>query len=205
MPKHFIKSILIFLISTNSFALLEIGGDFRYNRRVFGTDNQSKSTSRTWGSSIAWHLWKHTAIEINYYDTENTTIVNETVAYDDLSISVLGQSTYVKSQNYGIGLRQAFSSRKAFLQPSLSLGYAKMFTSSITNYNIRDDSNGSISTSVQPTSKNRYDSMFGTFSLKLRLHKRFSLRGSIHTYIRAFDWDGAKNDLKYTVGFTCLL
>lgn len=205
MPKYLIKSIFIFLLSINSFALLEIGGDFSYDRDVFGTDRASKSTSRTWGSTLAWHLWKYTAIELNYYHTEDTTIVNETVSYDDLSVSVLGQSTYVRSQNYGIGLRQSFSSRKAFLQPSISLGYAKMFSETSTNYKVRDDSNGSVSTSIQPTTKSRYDSMFGTFSLKLRLHKRFSLRGSMQTYIRAFDWNGAKNDLRYTVGFTCLL
>jgi hypothetical protein len=205
MPKHFIKLIFIFLISLNSHGLIEIGGDFSYDRNIFGADRQSKSTSRTWGGSIAWHLWKHTAIELNYYQTEDYTIVNETVTYSDLSISVLGQSTYRNSQNYGIGLRQAFASRKAFLQPSLSLGYAKMFSETSTNYTVRDDSDSSVSTSIQPTTKNRYDSMFGTFSLKLRLHKRFSLRGSVQTYIRAFDWNGAKNDLKYTVGFTCLL
>jgi hypothetical protein len=205
MPVTFKKLLLTFLISSSSFAFLEIGGDFSYDRNIFGADRQSKSTSRMWGGSIAAHLFKYTALELNYYLTEDNTIVKETVTYDDLAISVLGQHTYVKSQNYGIGIRQAFASRKAFLQPSISLGYARMFREASTNYTIRNDATGDTETSVQPTTKTVDDSMFGTFSLKLRLHKRFHLRGSVRTYIRANDWNGAKDDLKYTVGFTCLL
>ncbi|WP_127714711.1 hypothetical protein [Halobacteriovorax sp. HLS] len=205
MPKSILKLIILFLISGNSLALIEIGSDFSYDRDIFGTNRQSKSTTRTWGGTIAAHLWSTTAIELNYYDTEDTTIVNETVSYTDLSISVLGQQTHIESKNYGIGLRQAFAPRKAFLVPSLSLGYAKIFKKTKTDYKIRNDSTGVTTTSVQPTLKTRDDSMFGTFSIKLRLSKRISLRGSVQTYIRAFDWDGAKDDLRYTVGFTCLL
>ena len=205
MPKSILKLLFLLLISSNSYALIEIGGDFSYDRDIFGTDRQSKSTTRTWGSTIAAHLWSTTAIELNYYYTEDTTIVNETVSYTDLSISVLGQQTHIKSRNYGIGLRQAFAPRKAFLVPSISLGYAKMFRETKTDYKVRNDATNVTTTSIQPTIKTRDDSMFGTFSIKLRLSKRISLRGSVQTYIRAFDWDGAKDDLKYTVGFTCLL
>jgi len=198
-------SFLVFLLSLKSFALLELGADFSYDRNVFGADRQSKHTSRSWRGSIAAYLWQYTALEFNYSNSEDETIIRDTVEYTDLSISILGQQTTIETKTYGVGIRQAFSSRKALIQPSISLGYAKSFKKTTSDYTIRDDSNNAVTTSVQPSVKSRRDSMFGTFSLKLRLSKRFGIRGSVQTYINAFDWNGAKDDLRYTVGLTWLL
>jgi len=205
MRTKLLLSFLIFILSLKSFALLEIGADFSYDRNIFGSDRQSKHTSRTWRGSIAAYLWKNTALEINYNDSEDETIVRDTVEYPDLNVSILGQQTTIATKTYGVGLRQAFASRKSLIQPSISLGYAKSFKTTTSDYTIRDDAGGAVSTSVQAPVKSRRDSMFGTFSLKLRLSKRLGIRGSIQTYINAFDWNGAKDDLRYTVGLTWLL
>ena len=111
MPRSIFKLLCILFISTNSYAFLEIGGDFSYDRNIFGAERQSKSTSRTWGGTISAHIFHYTAVELNFYQTEDNTIVNETVTYGDLGISVLGQQTHVRSQNFGVGLRQDFASR----------------------------------------------------------------------------------------------
>lgn len=203
-----IKLILTFfsiILSLKSFALLEIGADFSYDRNIFGTNGESKHTSRSWRGSMAAYLWQYTALEFNYNDSEDETIIRDTAEYTDLAITILGQQTTVQTQTYGVGLRQAFTSRKSLIQPSISLGYAKSFKKTTSDYTVRDDSTGNVFTSVQPSIKERIDSMFGTFSLKLRMSKRFGLRGSIQTYIKAFDWGGAKDDLRYTVGLTWLL
>ncbi|CBW27444.1 putative exported protein [Halobacteriovorax marinus SJ] len=196
---------LIFLLSLNSHALIELGMDFSYDKDVFGTNRDSKNTSRTWSGSIATYLWEYTALELNYMENSDKTVINESVTYTDLDITVLGQQTNIETKSYGVGLRQSFASRKSLIQPSISLGYARTFKESQTNYTIRSDISGNSFTSVSPMKKERQDSMFGTFSLKFRLTKRLSLRGSVQTYIRAFEWNSAKDDLRYTAGFTWLL
>ncbi|PIK16568.1 autotransporter domain-containing protein [Halobacteriovorax sp. JY17] len=197
--------LLTLLLSLNSYAMIELGMDFSYDKDVFGTNRDSKNTSRTWSGSIATYLWQYTALEINYMENSDKTVINETVTYDDLDISILGQQTNIETKSYGLGLRQSFASRKALIQPSISLGYARTFKRTQTNYTVRSDISGNSFTSVSPEIKQRQDSMFGTFSLKFRLTQRLSLRGSIQTYIRAFDWNSAKDDLRYTAGFTWLL
>ncbi|WP_372655294.1 hypothetical protein [Halobacteriovorax sp.] len=197
--------LLTTILSLNSYALIELGMDFSYDKDVFGTNRQSKNTSRTWAGSVATYLWEYTALEINYMENSDNTVINESVSYSDLDITILGQQTEIETKSYGLGFRQSFSSRKSLIQPSLSLGYARTFKRTKTNYTVRSDISGTSFTSVNPLIKQRQDSMFGTFSLKFRLSQRLSIRGSIQTYIRAFDWNSAKDDLRYTAGFTWLL
>jgi hypothetical protein len=44
--------------------------------------------------------------------------------------------------------------------------------------------------------------MFGAFTLQLRLTERFSLKGSVKSLFPAFEFNKAKDNLKYLVGFS---
>ena len=82
----------------------------------------------------------------------------------------------------------------------LSLGYAKQFTDMERMYTI-DDAGTRFLLKVD-NSKLRSDNIFATFSLKLRLTKRLSLAGSVNTVFRAFEFNEAKDYLKYRLGFS---
>ncbi len=190
------------LLGIKSFAFSELTAEFGYGRHVYGTHDQNTELSRTYSGSLAQYFFETTALEFNYsYDSEVTT-ENDTVSISGTGYSIVSMQNTVNTTVYGIGLKQALAGRKAFIRPVFSFGYAKQFLESWTDYTFQNDTTKSRFTTKQGPYKGRSDSAFAAFSLQLKMTETFSLEGTIKTVFPAFKTGLAKNNIKYTAGFT---
>lgn len=196
--------LLCCLLTNTSWALFEISGEYGLDRQVYGTDRQNEITSRTYSASLALYLFNYTAIEFNYGQTR--TITDErypvTTGAEFEAASKIGT---VEIESYGLGIRQAFAPRKARFVPTLSLGYAKRFARDYTSGVIRRNSDGATFEYVTATSKLRFDSVFATLGLNIRLTRMLSLRVSAQTIFKAFEFNRAQDNMKYLAGFSWYL
>jgi hypothetical protein len=199
--KRTIVTLLLIFTSFSAQALVELDTQFGYNRSVFGSNKESKDVSRTYSASMAFYFLSLTAIEFNYHTSEDETVIN----YDLTGLT----GTYLKSQyqnvsgdRYGVGIRQAFAGQKSFLVPTLSIGWARQKKTSYTNYEIIDTTSDTTYNIKGEKSRNEYDSVFGSFALKIRLTRFLAIKGSITTYFQAFEWNEAKDQLSYMAGLT---
>jgi hypothetical protein len=198
-----LKILLFFLLlSSNSYALTEIGGNFAYEKQVYGATKQNSIVSRTYAANIALYFLEYTALELNFSNNEEITTETNEIAYAGSTISVVGIQNRVEYQVYGVGLKQAFAGRKAFIIPSISLGYAKQFIRDNTDITFRDTATGLDTIVSGDLSKRRVDSAFATFALKISLTSTLFLQGSVKTVFPAKSFDKAKDNLKYLVGFS---
>jgi hypothetical protein len=196
--------LLLSLLNFSTWALVEIAGQYGFDRQVYGATNQNKITTETKGGSIALYLFDYTAIEVNFHESETITRQNSTIAIDS-TYDVTGQKNTVLASNYGLGIRQAFAPRKARFRPSLSIGYARQFIRDTTEISFLNKSTSQPFSLSEPVSKRRIDSVFGTFSLQILLTQRFSLKASAHTIFPAFEFNRAQYNMKYLVGFSWYL
>ena len=195
--------ILIFFLSSSPlYALFEVSGNFSYDKNVYGAERQNKQTDRTYGMSLAVYLLRYTAIEFNYSESEQMTTENDTSVITGTGFSIVSLQNTVKNTIYGVSVKQAFAGRKARFRPSLSLGYAKFEILDKTSYLFRDDSDGSTFSSTESPTKSREDSFYANFSLQIKLTRAISLQGSVQTVVPSFDFDKARDNLKYLAGFS---
>ncbi len=86
------------------------------------------------------------------------------------------------------------------MRPMISIGYAKQEITDQTSYKVRATGASRGSTLAQPPQIMESDSVFASFALTLRLSQLFSIKSSIQTVFPAFDFNRAKDDLKYMAG-----
>lgn len=195
----FFLAFLLFPLS--SMALMEISGNFGYEKQVYGSTRQNDIVERTYSASWAWYMFSTTALELSYMRSETITDEHNEIAIDS-SVSVIGLENVVKSDLYGIGIKQLLASRKARLVPAISLGYAKRFISDHTDYTIRDEATGRTYIIHGDRTRLRSDSTFGTFSLQFRLGAGLSLKASVQAVVKGTEFNRAGDDVKYLVGFS---
>ncbi|MCO4794104.1 MAG: hypothetical protein KC493_10345 [Bacteriovoracaceae bacterium] len=206
MKKTRVFLVLISLgFSLDAFALMELSGRFSYDKTVYGASRENKITNRTWAGGLAIYLFNNTALELNYSTSEENTVENEVIPLTGYNVSVVGTQTTIENEVYGVGLKQVLGNRKGRIVPSISLGYAKQFITSVSDATYRDDTTLAELTTTSDPTKTRVDSVFGTFTLKLNLTSRLSLTGSVNTLFKAFETDKARDNLKYSVGFSWIL
>jgi hypothetical protein len=191
--------------SSNAFAIMELGGSFSYDRTVYGTQRQNKSIDRTWAGSIAFFLFDFTALELNYSYNDEIVTENERIPITGFNLDLVSTQSKVNNEVFGLGLRQVFAGKNARIKPSISLGYAKQFITSTSTATYQDTSNNAIFVFSADPSKGRVDSVFGTFSLQIQITGRLSLKGSVNTLFPANDFNAAKDNLKYSAGFSWYL
>ena len=118
-------------------------------------------------------------------------------------VAITRQYNLVEEINYRLALKQALSSPKSWVRPFVSLGYAKQSISNLTNYDLKTgDTEFSIDGEVEEMEN---DSVFGSFSLSFGVSRAFSLTASVQTIFPAFEWDKAKDTVKYFAGISFLL
>jgi hypothetical protein len=204
------KSLLLFmaifvLSCSNAFALMELSGSFSYDRTVYGADRQNKAIDRTWRGTLAFFLYNFTAIELNYSLNDETITENETIPIEGYNLNLISTQSKVNNEVFGCGIRQVFAGKNAFIKPSLSIGYAKQFITSTSTATYQDTSDSSVFSFSANPSKGRVDSVFGTFTLQFQLTGRFSIKGSVDTLFPANDINQAKDNLKFSAGFSWYL
>lgn len=183
---------------------MEINGEYGVSTQKYGADRTNEIKATTIGGAVAIYLFNLTAIEFNYSQTETVTSENNTLTIDS-TYDLIGQQNNVLVYSYGVGIRQAFASRKARFRPSMSLGYARQFTRDTTQATFRNNTTGNTFIINDDVTKLRDDSVFGSFNLELRLTQTISLRGSVRTIFKAFDFDRARDNVQYTAGFSWYL
>lgn len=196
--------IAAFLLSFSAKALVEINGEYGLSTQKYGASRNNEIEATTIGGSVALYLFNTTAIELNYSQTETVTSENDVLTIDS-TYDLIGQENNVLVYSYGVGIRQAFADRKARFRPSISIGYARQFIRDTTSATFRNNTTGSTFIVNGRTSKTRDDSVFGSFNLELRLTQTVSLRGSVKTIFKAFEFDRAQDNVRYLVGFSWYL
>ncbi len=195
-------TLLSLLISFNASAIVnEIAFDFGYDRQIYGLERQNSNVTRTYSGALATYIFDYTAIDLNASNSLEVTTENERYTITS-GLDLIGQQNRVISKVFGIGIKQMFAPRTSRIVPGISVGYAKQFLeyqSDLTILNTTTDVRTIVSGG---TTKQRVDSVFGTFSLQLRLTERLSLKASIKTLFPAFEMDKARDNVKFAAGFS---
>lgn len=199
-PKLFVLMLLLFALSSKSYAIVELSFDFAYQKQVYGAARQNNLVNRTYMGSWAYYFSNYTALELNYSNSQEITTEKNTVALTS-TLSITGTQNRVTNTVYGVGIRQSFAPKGARIRPTMSLGYATQEMQSISDYTFSDSVSGASTTVTTSVIKTRADSAFGTFALQLGITQTFAIRASVATVFPAFEWNAAKNNLKYLAGF----
>jgi hypothetical protein len=190
------------LFTSVAWAVTEIDFDFGYDRQVYGENRQNRMVTRTYSGTMAMYFLQSTALELNYSNSEQTTSEHTEVLLSGTNYTITEMQNRLTTNVYGIGLRQALSGAKARIRPLISAGYARQFQDDVTDYTFRDDTTSASTIIHGKLYKQRQDAVFGSFMLQIYLTQRFALKGSVRTVFPAFEWNKARDDLKYLAGLT---
>lgn len=199
--KKSIFLLFIALLPLSAMAgIYELDFDYGYDRQIYGTNRQNSVVSKNYSIGFSSYLFDLTALDLNVSNTTDITTQNDrytvTTGYD-----VVSQQSRVKTNVYGIGLKQMLAGRGSRIVPVISAGYAREFQTSGGDITVENTTTKVQTVYYQSETKQRYNSVFGSFSLQIKLTERFSLKGSVRTLFPAFDFNKAKDNVKYLVGF----
>lgn len=199
--KKFVLILYLFIFPISCMAgIYELDFDFGYDRQIYGLNRQNSVVSRNYTIGFSSYLFDLTALDLNVSNTQDITTQND--RYTVVSnYDVISQQSRVRTNVYGIGLKQMLAGRGARIVPVISAGYAREFQTSGGDITVENTATKAQSVYAQVESKQRYNSVFGSFSLQIKLTERFSLKGSVRTLFPAFQFNQAKDNLKYLVGF----
>lgn len=183
-----------------AFAFMEFDFDFGYDKQIYGVSRQNSVVSRNYSVGISSYLFDLTALDLNASSAQDTTSQNDRYTVAN-SIDVISQQNRVKTNVFGIGLKQMLAGRGSTVTPIISAGYAREFITSSGDITVENTSTLAQAKYNLTESKQRFNSVFGSFILQVKLTERFSLKGSVKTLFPAFDFNKAKNNIKYLVGF----
>lgn len=193
---------LVILFPISSFAIVnEVAFDFGYDRTIYGKDRQNSNINRTYSGALSTYVFDYTAIDLNASRSSDITTENERYNVTT-AIDLIGQQNRVTTTVYGLGIKQTFAPRNARLIPGISMGYARQFVSYKSDLTIENTSTLARTVVSGGETKQRIDSVFGTFSLQLRLTERLSLKGSVKTLFPAFKFNKVRDNVKYAFGFS---
>ena len=197
--------ILFFCYLPTSWAVVELGMNVGYDKQYFGENRESYSTTLTYSGSLAFYFTSNLALELNYSQSEDDT--NQSYSKDTLeTVSITHLQNRVFTKVFGIGIRASLGSIKTSrLVPMISLGYAKQFVEDQTTYTLYLTDSDTETTITYVNPKKTIESMFGSFMLQLKITQRFTLKASVKTVFKAFEFNKAKDYLKYLVGFSWYL
>lgn len=181
-------------------AIVEFTGNFGYDKKVYGSERQNDQVRRSYSSSIAFYFTSRMAFELNYYHGKETSTEVTRLRVQGTDVDLVGLQNRVETNVYGAGLRLALADRNAFLRPLVSLGYAKQFVSDLTEYNFEGPAGNA--TLNGGLTKRRSDSVFGAFTLQLKITAGLSFNASVRTLFQAFEFNRAGDDLRYMFGFS---
>lgn len=192
--------LVTFVLMPKALGLVEVSGNFSYKKQVYGDARQNKLVERSYETSLAFYLFKYTGLEFSYSYERDVTTENDHVEDSSSGISILRKESTLNTRTYGVGLRQALTSPRGSFVPSIAIGYAYQVESGGVSYLLKYNTDELLL--YFPYAKSKSDALFGVFSLKIKLTKFFSINGSVKTVFDAFEWNEAKDDLRYQAGFS---
>lgn len=191
--------MLIFPVQ--SFAVFEFNFDFGYDKQIYGVSRQNSVVSRNYSIGLSNYLFDLTAIDLNFSNTKDITSQNDRYAIGT-NIDVISQQNRVTTNVFGVGIKQMLAGRGSRLTPIISAGYARQMITSSGDITIEATDTLAQKTFMQNETKQSYNSLFGSFTLQLKLTERFSMKGTVRTLFPAFEFNKAKDNIKYLVGFS---
>jgi hypothetical protein len=204
-----ILGLALLFISFNAFSYVDLNISYSFTKRKIegiedelSTQDPGEAVTTTSGVSVnwAWYIWEYTALELNYSTSDERLQDNRETTTDDSSITIKEIDSIVRTQVSGVGIRQAFASRKARIIPSLSIGYAQLTTSGTTTYTL--DSSGTEEDLTIEQDREVMNSGYVTFQLRFRLTQLMGLTLAAKSVMPDFDTDQAENNLTYSAGFS---
>lgn len=201
MKKYKFLFIIMLILPLKAFAVFEFDFDFGYDKQIYGAQRQNSVVSRNYSVGISSYLFDLTALDLNVSSTRDTTSQNDryTVA---TAVDVISQQNRVQTNVFGLGLKQMLAGRGARITPVISAGYAREFVTSSGDITVENTTTLAQSKFNLKESKQRYNSVFGAFTLQIKLTERFSLKGSVKTLFPAFEFNKARDNIKYLFGFS---
>lgn len=199
--KNLLLAILLY-IPAQSFAIVnEIALDFGYDRQIYGLQRQNSIVTRTYSAALSTYIFDYTAIDLSASKSQDITTENQryTVA---TGIDLVGQQNRISSTVYGVGIKQMFAPRTAWLIPGISLGYARQSLDYQSDLTIENTTTKARTVLDGGTTQQKVDSVFGTFSLQFKMTERLSLKASVKTLFPAFEFNKARDNIKYSFGFS---
>ena len=148
----------------------------------------------------AWFIWEYTALEFNYSKFTERLVDDRPLTATDGSFTLLKTDSTVVTEISGVGIRQAFASRKSAIIPSLSVGYAKYTTSGTTKTTI--DISGTQYEIDSEQDKEVFTSSYASFSLRFRITQLMGLTLAAKTVMPDFETAEAQNNVTYSAGFS---
>ena len=194
--------IIMLILPLKAFAFMEFNFDFGYDKQIYGVSRQNSVVSRNYSVGISSYLFDLTALDLNASSTQDTTSQNDRYTVPNYAVDVISQQNRIKTNVFGIGLKQMLAGRGSIVTPIISAGYAREFITSSGDITFENTSTLAQAKYNLPETKQRFNSVFGSFTLQVKLTERFSLKGSVKTLFPAFDFNKAKNNIKYLVGFS---
>lgn len=214
--RGFILKVIMFLLlvglTGQAYSYVDLNLSYTYSvRRIDGVETPSNpepggAQTTTTGYSInwAWFMWEYTALELNWSATTQRLVDDRAITVTDsatsTSYTIEEQDSTVVTEVSGVGIRQAFASRKATIVPSLAIGYAQYTTSGLTKFRI--NVNGTRFVSENAQEKEVFSSSYASFSLRFRMTQLMSLTLAAKTIMPEFDTSQADNNVTYSAGFS---
>lgn len=196
-------SIFLLILSFKASAIVfEVSGDFEYDKQRYGTNRENSVVSRSYSAGISAYIFSTTAIDLSYSFTNDITSNNERYTITGYSVDHISDQQRVETSDYGIGIKQMLLPKGYVVTPVVSVGYAREFVKSSSDTTYLNTATGTNFYYNAGTTKYATNSVFGIFSLQFHLTDRLSLKGSVKTIFPAFDFNKAKDNIKYSFGFS---
>lgn len=200
-----------FFVALSSWSYVDLNLSYTYSvRRINGVETEAnpepgyaEAISTGYILNWAWFMWEYTAIELNYSSTTQRLLDKREVSAVDGNgdpFTIKQQDSTVVTEVSGVGIRQAFASRKSRIIPSLAIGYAKYTTYGTTKYTF--DFNGTEGDIESEKDKEVSSSSYAAFSLRFRITQLMGLTLAAKTVMPDFDTSQASDNMTYSAGFS---
>ncbi len=208
LPSALLKLLCLSICALSfqsTFALYyEVNADFGYDKQIYGANRLNSSVSRSYAGGLSTYVFEQTALDLSYTHSTDITTQNERY-YAGSGYDLVSQQNIVETNVYGIGIKQMLFPRKFSIVPLISVGYARQFLSYHTDLTLENQTSGVRASGTSGVSKSRVDSMFGAFILQIKISDRLSIKGTVKTLFEAGEWNKARDNVKYTLGFSVIL
>ena len=197
----------ISLLTSSAWGLTELTVQIGHQKQAYGEDRQSDIVTKNYYWGTAFYFFKaSTAVDVYYsHQTQIDNGRNLNIQSEGSDLIIDSTLTRVKTQSYGIGIKQAFATTDSRIRPTLSIGHARQVVQSSKKIALRNQTTGNTDRYSLVPAKQRYSSIFGTFSIQLRISQGMSLQTSVQTIFKAFKIKQFDDNLKYLIGLTWFL
>ena len=194
-------------ILSSAWGLTELTVQVGHQKQSYGKERQNDLVTKNYYWGTAFYFFKaYTALDVYYtHQIQTDNAKNLGIESENSNLIIDSTRTRIKTQSYGIGIKQAFTEEASRIRPTLSIGYARQVTQSSKSISLRNPTTNDIEKYSLLPEKYRYSSIFGTLAIQLRISAGMSIQISAQTIFKAFEFDQIDDNLRYLIGLTWLL